>query len=147
MMTDTQRAQSGNTVRFHYVGRLDDGQVFGTTENRDPLELRLGEGSMIPGVEGALVGMAPGESKSVQLPVEQAYGPHREDLVAEFQKEQLPAEIEPEVGQRVQLRTQDGDAFPAEIVDVNEQAVKLDANHPLAGKSLKFDLELVEIVD
>ncbi len=145
-MTETQRAQNGDTIRFHYVGRLDDGQVFGTTEDRAPLEMQLGQGGMIPGVEEALVGMEPGESKNVHLPVEQAYGPHRGELVAEFQKDQLPAEIEPQVGQQVQLRTKDGQAFPAQIVDVGEEAIKLDANHPLAGKPLDFELQLVEIV-
>lgn len=145
-MTEPQRAQNGDTIRFHYVGRLEDGHVFGTTENRDPLEMQLGQGGMIPGVEEALVGMEPGESKNVHLAVEQAYGPHRGELVAEFQRDQLPPEIDPQVGQQVQLRTKDGQAFPAQIVAVGQEAIKLDANHPLAGKSLEFELQLVEIL-
>jgi len=145
-MSDSQQAKDGDKIRFHYVGRLDDGQVFDSSENRDPLEFQVGEGSVIPGVEEALRDMNPGESKSVRIPAEQAYGQHREDLVAEFQKDQLPDEIEPSVGQRLQLRTHEGHAFPAEIVEVTEKTVKLDANHPLAGKALNFDLQLVEIV-
>ena len=145
-MSDSQQAKDGDKIRFHYVGRLDDGQVFDSSENRDPLEFQVGEGSVIPGVEEALRDMNPGESKSVRIPAEQAYGQHREDLIAEFQKDQLPDEIEPSVGQRLQLRTHEGHSFPAEIVEVTEKTVKLDANHPLAGKALNFDLQLVEIV-
>jgi len=145
-MSNEQHAESGNTIRFHYVGRLDNGKVFDSSENRDPLEFQAGQNSVIPGVEEALLEMTPGESKSVRIPAEQAYGPRREDLVAEFNRDQMPAEIEPTVGLRLQLRTHEGHPFPAEIVEVTETTVKLDANHPLAGEALNFDLQLVEIV-
>lgn len=138
-------AQQGDTVRIHYTGSLEDGTVFDTSENRDPLEFTLGEGEVISGFENAVQGMAEGETKTAEVPPDHAYGPRRDDLVLTVAKEQLPADLEPEVGDQLEMRTQDGQAFPVKVTQVGEEQVQLDANHPLAGEALIFEIELVEI--
>ncbi len=139
------QAKNGDTVKVHYTGKLDDGTVFDTTSEGDPLEFTLGEGRIIAGFEQAVEGMKPGESKTTKIEAEEAYGQRRDDLILSFGREEIPSEIPPELGQRVQLRRSDGTPVPAIIVDVNDQQVTLDANHPLAGLSLTFDIELVEL--
>lgn len=138
-------AQNGNTVRVHYTGALEDGTVFDSSQGREPLEFTLGEQRVIPGFEKAVVGMSPGDKKTEKIPAEQAYGPRREDMLLEIDREQLPKEIAPEVGLQLQMTTTDGRQVPVKITEVEESKVKLDANHPLAGKDLVFDLELVEV--
>ena len=138
-------AEQGDTVRIHYTGRLEDGTVFDTSENRDPLSFTLGEEKVIPGFAEAVEGMEEGESKTAEVPAEQAYGPHREDLLLWVQRAQLPEDMSPEVGQQLQMQTQDGRTFQASVAQVGEDRVQVDANHPLAGKDLTFDIELVEI--
>lgn len=138
-------AEQGDTVRIHYTGRLEDGTVFDTSENRDPLSFTLGEEKVIPGFAEAVEGMEEGESKTAEVPAEEAYGPHREDLLLWVQRAQLPEDMSPEVGQQLQMQTQDGRTFQASVAQVGEDRVQVDANHPLAGKDLTFDIELVEI--
>lgn len=140
------QAKSGDTVKIHYTGKLDDGTVFDSSINRDPLEFTLDQGQVIPGFEQAVVGMSPGESKTQKIPVDQAYGPYREDMVIQVSKEMLPPDLQPEVGQQLQVQQPTGQAIPVIVTDVSNGQVTLDANHPLAGENLTFDIQLVEIV-
>ena len=140
------QAAAGKTVRFHYTGSLADGTVFDSSIERDPLEVTLGAGQIIPGVDQALTGMAPGDDKKVTLPAEEAYGPHREELIHEVGRERLSPEMKVDVGDRLEGTDASGRRLQLTVVDVNDQAVKLDANHPLAGEDLTFELKLVEVV-
>jgi peptidylprolyl isomerase len=139
-----QAASTGDLVRVHYTGKLDDGSVFDSSAGRDPLQFRLGGGEVIPGFEQAVTGMSPGEERRVTIPADEAYGARREELVLVVSRQELPAEMEPEVGQQLQM-SQDGQDFVVTISDVTEQDVVLDANHPLAGEDLTFELQLVDI--
>lgn len=139
-------AQLGDTVLVHYTGKLKDGSVFDSSQQRGPLKISLGETRLIPGFQNAVVGMEPGESKTATVPPDEAYGERRQDMVLEVQREKLPAEISPQVGQDLQLQTQTGQPVPAKIVEVSDKSITVDANHPLAGEPLIFDIELVEIV-
>ncbi len=139
-------AKQGDMVKVHYTGKLKDGKVFDSSEQREPLEFKIGEGQVIPGFEQAVVGMSPGESKSAEITSDQAYGPHRQELVQEVQRDQLPDELESQKGQYLQAtRPQDGQKINLLVTDVNDNSVTLDANHPLAGEDLTFDIRLVEI--
>lgn len=138
-------AKSGDTVSIHYTGRLEDGTVFDTSEDRDPLEFTLGEGNVISGFEEAVEGMEEGQSKTASISSEQAYGQRRDDLVLSVAKDQLPPDLDPEVGQRLQMQAGDGQTFQVVISEVEDESVEVDANHPLAGEDLTFDIELVEI--
>lgn len=139
-------AKIGDTVLVHYTGKLDDGSVFDTSQERGPLRISLGETRLIPGFQNALVGMAPGESKTAEVPPEEAYGDRKTEMVLEVERTKLPPEVTPKVGLDLQLQTQTGQPVPAKIVDVSDKAVTIDANHPLAGRQLTFDIELVDIV-
>jgi peptidylprolyl isomerase len=139
-----QSAKSGDTVRVHYTGKLDDGSVFDSSEGRDPLEFQLGGGQVIPGFEQAVEGMSPGDERSVTIAADEAYGPRRDELVLVVPRTELPAEMQPELGQQLQL-SQDGQSFIVTVADVNESEIILDANHPLAGEELTFELQLVDI--
>jgi len=141
------QAKTGDTVKIHFTGKLEDGTVFSSTASREPLEFELGEGRIIPGVEKAVEGMNVGESKTVKVPPEQAYGQHQAELVEEVSREQFPEGIEPQVGQKFEVPQSDeqGQAMVVRVVNVSESTVTLDANHPLAGRDLTFDLELLEI--
>lgn len=137
-------AKQGDRVRVHYAGTLDDGTPFDSSEGRAPLEFTVGAGDVIAGFDSAILGMAPGERKRVRIPADDAYGAHRRDLVMRLPRAELPASIEPTLGQ--QLRLSQGDhVLVVTISELDEEVVTLDANHPLAGKDLTFDLELVEI--
>jgi peptidylprolyl isomerase len=138
-------AQNGDTVHIHYTGRLDDGQVFDSSRDRDPLSFTLGEGQVIPGFEEAVRGMEPGDEKTTTIPAEAAYGPRREELTMSFPREQLPDGLEPQVGQQLNMQTSEGQAFQVTVVGTDDASVQLDANHPLAGQALTFDIELVKI--
>ena len=140
------QAKYGDTVKVHYTGKLDDGTVFDASVNGDPLQFTIGSGQIIPGFEQAVVGMNPGESKTVKIPAEDAYGQRREDLVLEIEKSQLPEGLKPEVGLQLQSRQPDGRIVVLTIADMTESHVTLDANHPLAGKDLTFEIQLVEII-
>ena len=139
------QAKPGDTVKIHYTGRLDDGTVFDSSANREPLEFTINSGQVIPGFDQAVVGMSIGDSKTETIPMDQAYGPHREEMVLEVSREQLPPELNPEVGQQLQIQQPNGQSVPVFIADVTDATVILDANHPLAGEDLIFDIQLVEI--
>lgn len=138
-------AQEGDTVHIHYTGRLDDGTVFDTSKERDPLAFTLGSGQVIKGFDAAVSGMEVGEAKTTTISPEAAYGPRRDELHLTYPREQFPDDMEPEVGQLLQMQTEDGQTFQVQVVDVADKTVALDANHPLAGKELTFDIELVKI--
>jgi peptidylprolyl isomerase len=136
----------GDTVRVHYTGRLENDKTgFDSTENREPLEFTIGTGRIIAGFEKAVVGMTPGESKTVKIPSAEAYGPHQEQLVAEVSLSQLPDDCKPQIGQVLNVTHGKGRSTPVMIVAISESHVKLDANHPLAGKDLIFDIRLLAI--
>jgi peptidylprolyl isomerase len=137
-------ARTGDTVRVHYTGRLDDGTVFDSSDGGEPIQFTLGAGEVIPGFENAVTGMAPGAERSVTIPADEAYGPRRDELVLAVSRSELPAGMAPEVGQQLQMNQQ-GQAFVVTVSDVNDEDVVLDANHPLAGEDLTFDLQLVDI--
>lgn len=144
---DVAQAKEGDNVKVHYTGKLEDGTVFDTSQDREPLSFRIGEETVIPGFEQAVIGMEPGDAKTEKLPPEQAYGPHREDMVMEMERNQIPDNVEPKAGQQLQLRLQNGQTVPVIISSVEGESVTIDANHPLAGKTLVFDIELVDIGD
>lgn len=139
-----EQAKAGDTVRVHYTGRLDDGSVFDSSRGREPLEFTLGGGQVIAGFDDAVTGMAPGQEKTVTIPSEQAYGPRRDEMRVQVERSQFPSDIEPQVGQRLQM-SQGGQVAVVTITEVSDDQVTLDANHPLAGQDLTFDLELVSI--
>ncbi len=140
------QATTGDTVRVHYTGRLEDGSTFDSSAGREPLEFTLGAHQVIAGFENGVTGMETGETKTVTIPPEQAYGPQRADMIAVFEREKFPPEMPLTVGEQLHLRTQDGHPVAVTVTEVTDSQVTLDANHPLAGKTLIFDLELTEIV-
>jgi peptidylprolyl isomerase len=140
------QATAGDTVLFHYTGSLRDGTVFDSSSGRDPLRVTLGSGQVIRGVDDALIGMAPGQEKSVTIAADEAYGPHRPELLHEVQRAAIPPEVNLEVGQQLEGRDTGGQSLRLTVVEVADNMVTLDANHPLAGQDLRFDLQLVEIV-
>ena len=140
------QVKQGDKVRVHYTGTYDDGTVFDSSAERDPLEVTVGTGMVIQGFDRALVDMEPGQKKNVNIPAAEAYGPRAEELVAEIPRERIPENIQLEVGQQLQLSLADGGEAIVMIVDLSEKTVTLDANHPMAGLDLNFELELVEIL-
>ena len=138
-------AKNGDTVQVHYTGKLDDNSVFDSSQGREPLSFEIGAGNVIPGFENGVVGMAIGDKKTVTIPPENAYGPHREEMTAKVDKKNFPENIVPEIGQKLQLQQPDNSVVNVVITDIQGDEVMLDANHPLAGKTLIFDLELVAI--
>ena len=140
------QAKTGDTVKVHYTGKLDDGTVFDTSADREPMQFKIGEGQLIPDFEQAVVGMNPGDSKTVQIPSDKAYGPHQEEMVMVVDRKEFPEDLAPQVDQRLQVNQQDGQTFAVTVTDVSESKVTLDANHPLAGKDLTFEIQLSEIV-
>ncbi|MDP2780694.1 MULTISPECIES: FKBP-type peptidyl-prolyl cis-trans isomerase [Devosia] len=139
-------AKTGDIVRINYAGRLTDGTSFDSSEGREPLQFTLGEGQVIAGLEAHVAGMAPGDKSTVTIPCDQAYGPHRAEAVQTLERTKVPAGIDIEVGTQLQARTADGSMLPIRVVELDDAIVKVDANHPLAGQDLIFDVELVEIV-
>ena len=139
-----QGARTGDTVRVHYRGTLDDGSVFDSSEGRDPLEFTLGSGQVIPGFDVAVTGMSVGDERTVTIPAAEAYGTHRDDLVLVVGRENLPPDMQVEIGDRLQL-DQGGHSFAVMVTDLTDSEITLDANHPLAGRDLTFALQLVEI--
>jgi len=139
-------AKNGDTVKVHYTGRLGNGTVFGSSVGGEPLQFTLGAGQVIPGFEQTVIGMQPGESKTVVIPADQAYGPYRDELVMVRDRDQLPPDWEPQVGNRFPLTQPDGQVIWATVIDVSESSITLDFNHHLAGKDLTFDITLVEIM-
>ena len=139
------KVKENDTVRVHYTGKLTSGEVFDSSREREPLEVTLGEGRLIPGFEKGLIDMEVAEKKTITIPKEEAYGEVRKDLFQELGKDQLPSEITPEVGMGLVARGQDGSERQLRITEVKDASIVVDANHPLAGQDLIFDLELVEI--
>lgn len=138
-------ASKGDAVKVHYTGRLEDGTVFDSSANREPLQFILGDGNMIKGFDAAVHGMQIGEAKSVTIPCIEAYGEKNEDMMLDIPMEQVPPHIKPEVGMELSLQNQAGQPVPVKVTYVDEVKIILDANHPLAGKDLIFDITLVEI--
>lgn len=141
-----KKASNGDTVKVHYTGKLENGTVFDSSKKKSPLEFTLGETSIIAGFEQAILGMQAGESKTVKIASENAYGPHLPELVSTVKKNQFPVHIVPEIGQQLEIRHPEGPTIMVTITHVDQDEVTLDANHPLAGKDLIFDIELVEIL-
>ncbi len=139
------QVKTGDTVRIHYTGTLSDGEVFDSSEGRDPLEFTVGSGQIIPGLDTAIPGMTLGEKKSVPVPVDQAYGPIDPQNRQAVPRTEIPAEIPLDLGTQLQMQSPQGQVMPVTVVEVSETEVVLDANHPLAGKDLTFDIELVSI--
>ncbi len=140
-------AKAGDMVRVHYTGTLEDGTQFDSSRERDePLQFKLDGCSVIPGFEKAVIGMNAGDSTTTNIPADEAYGQRNEDLVLTIARSELPPRLEPKVGQRLHSHQPDGQPISATITEVTDESVTLDANHPLAGKDLVFDIELVEVV-
>jgi peptidylprolyl isomerase len=138
-------AKTGDSVKVHYTGTLDDGTVFDSSVGSEPLAFILGSGEVIEGFEGAILGMQAGESKVVEIPPDEAYGERSEALVQTVERDQVNLGVEPETGMEVEMQTADGSSIPLLITAVNDTTITFDANHPLAGERLKFELTLVEI--
>jgi peptidylprolyl isomerase len=145
-MSQVTQATAGDTVLFHYTGSLRDGTVFDSSSGRDPLRATLGSGQVIRGVDEALIGMAPGEEKTVMIAADEAYGSHRPELLHAVQREAIPPEVDLEIGKQLEGRDTSGQQLRLTVVEVADEMVTLDANHPLAGQDLQFELQLVEIV-
>lgn len=139
------QVKSGDKVQIHYTGKLDDGTTFDTSSGRDPLEFEVGSGQVIAGFDKAVEGMAEGDSKTVKIEPEEAYGERHEQLVQEVPKTALPEEIDPEVGMALQSRSPEGQVTQLTVTEIKDESITVDANHPLAGQPLNFDIELVKI--
>ena len=139
------KAKDGDTVKVHYTGTLEDGTEFDTSVQGSPLEFTLGGGQVIPGFALAVLGMAANESKTVTISADQAYGPHRTEMVLVVERDKFPPNITPAVGQELEVRQPDDRRVRVVVTQISEQEVTLDANHPLAGKDLIFEIELLEI--
>jgi peptidylprolyl isomerase len=140
-----QQVKKGDTIKIHYHGRLNDGTTFDSSAGREPLEFEVGGGMVIAGFDAGVTGMSVGEKKTIEIPFLEAYGPVQEEMIIEFPKTNFPPDLNPEIGMQLNMSNQEGQQFPVVIKEVKEEVVVLDANHPLAGKDLTFDLELVEI--
>ncbi len=138
-------AKDGDTVKVHYTGTLENGEVFDTSKEKEPLKFKLGQGQLIPGFEKAVVGLNVGDTTTINIPSAEAYGEVREDLIINVPKEQLPGDVEPQVGMQLQVNQPDGQPIPVRVTDVTETELQLDANHPLAGENLTFEIELVNV--
>ncbi|WP_194851194.1 FKBP-type peptidyl-prolyl cis-trans isomerase [Nonlabens antarcticus] len=140
------QVQANDTVKVHYTGKLkEDGRVFDTSEDREPLEAKLGEGQLIPGFENGLIDMKINEKKTVEIPMAEAYGDVQKELFQKVERNQLPAEIKPEVGMGLMAQNPDGTERQLRVADVKDDFIIVDANHPLAGQDLVFELEVVGI--
>jgi len=140
----TEAIKAGDTIRVAYTGKFENGDVFDTSEGKSPLEFTVGSGNIIQGFENAVVGMREGEKKTVTLAPDEGYGVRSDDLVFDISKNSIPAGLELEVGKMIQLTNQSGQKMPGVVSDIGDGVVTIDANHPLAGKNLVFDIEVVE---
>lgn len=141
-----QNAKQGDTVHVHYTGKLDDGSTFDSSRDGEPIEFTIGAGQVVPGFESAVSGMSEGETKTAQIASGEAYGERRDDLVFSVNKSQIPEGVDVSVGDRLAVGLPSGETVPMEVREIGDDSVTLDANHPLAGKDLTFELELVKIV-
>ena len=140
-----QTAKNGDTVKVHYTGTLDDGTTFDSSVGKTPLEFKLGEGQLLKDFEVAVLGLSVGESKKINIAAKDGYGLYEEKLVGKVPLSELPDDIQPELGMKLQMQTPDGHAVQITITELTESDMTVDANHELAGKDLNFDIELVEI--
>ncbi len=138
-------AKKGDTARVHYTGRFEDGEVFDSSAGGDPLEFEIGAGQVITGFDEGVREMSVGDKKRIEIEADDAYGQRREELVQSVARSQLNLEVEPQVGMSLVLKLPDGNQIPVNVTNISEDSVTLDANHPLAGRKLIFDVELVEI--
>jgi peptidylprolyl isomerase len=141
------RAKNGDTVKVQFTGKLEDGTVFDSSSESGPAYFTLGEGEVIRGFELAVLGMTLGESKIVEIPADEGYGPHDDDMVVILDRKFFPADLEPKVGQRLRMRQAQGSRLTVTVTDVSESRVTVDTNHPLAGKDLILDIQLDEIIE
>ncbi len=139
------KAKNGDTVKVHYTGTLDDGTIFDTSLERDPLEFTLGEKQMIPGFEAGVLGMEVDETKTVKIASDDAYGPHHDERVIEIPSSEVPADMTIQVGQTLELASPEGQSVIVQVKAITDDIVTLDANHPLAGQDLNFEIKLLEI--
>ena len=140
----TEPAKNGDRVRVHYTGRLEDGQVFDSSQGGEPLEFTVGAGEVIPGFDEAVRGMSVGDTRTVEIASEDAYGPRRDGLVTQIDRERAQFPVEPQVGMHFALPLQDGSQLDVVVTEVTDTHITIDGNHPLAGEKLIFDVELVE---
>ena len=140
------QAKRGDSVRVHYTGKMNNGTKFDTSRDGNPLEFTIGEGKIIPGFEKIVIGMKLGDTKTVTVPSDEAYGPRRDDRIITVDRDQVPEDSNPRVGQQIQMHGQGGESIPAMITGVTKKLVTMYANHPLAGKDLTFSVELIEIL-
>ena len=140
------KAKTGDKVKVHFEGFLEDGTVFGSTTDEEPFEFIIGEKNMLPGFEDAVIGMQKGDTKTITLSPEDAYGPHKKELVSAMERSGFPQEISLEIGKRLRVRPQDGKYTMVTIKDFTEDSIVLDENDPLAGKTLIFKIDLVDII-
>jgi peptidylprolyl isomerase len=139
------QAKANDRVKVHYTGSLKDGTVFDSSVKRDPLEFTIGQGMVIPGFENGIIGLKVGDKKTITIPPDQAYGEHRDDLVGVVDRTRLPENVKPEIGMILQARSPEGEMINVTVTDVTEAGVTLDMNHPLAGKELIFEVDLIEV--
>jgi len=140
-----RKVQNGDTVKVHYHGTLASGETFDSSEGRAPLEFKVGEGQVIAGFDNAMINMEVGQSKKVEIPMLEAYGEAHDEMIFKFPKANFPADFAPELGMSLQMQDQQGNPVPVIVVGIEEEVIVLDANHPLAGRDLIFQIELVEI--
>ena len=140
------RAKEADTVQVHYTGKLEDGSVFDTSRDREPLEFTIGEGQVIRGFEAAVTGMEPGETKTATVAPQDAYGDYRDEMAITVDRSRLPDDLNPTTGQRLTVQKSDGEQMTVRVTDVSDSSVTLDANHVLAGRQLVFELQLVQIL-
>jgi peptidylprolyl isomerase len=139
-------AKNGDTVKVAYTGKFEDGTVFDSSAEHGPMEFTIGKGQVVPGFENAIIGMELGDLKTATIAAGDAYGEHREDLLLVVDRDKLPADLNPAVGEQLELRRPDGQAILVTIAEVTDTNITLDANHPLAGKNLVFEIELKAII-
>lgn len=140
------KVKNNDTIRVHYKGTLTNGELFDSSEGREPLEFQVGSGQVIPGFDTAVVDMEVGQEKSFLIPCDDAYGQRDERLIQEVPQEQLPQDLQPQVGMMLSSTLPNGQQIPVKITNVGESNITIDANHPLAGEDLNFEIKLVEII-
>lgn len=145
-MTSRKTVKANDTVKVHYKGTLGDGQVFDNSADRDPLQFTMGEGQLIPGFENAVLGMGVDDVKTVTIPYKEAYGPVKDELLQEVSKEYLPEDLEVEVGMQLVSKQENGAEMVVNVSEIKDDSIIIDANHPLAGKDLTFEIQLIEIL-
>jgi peptidylprolyl isomerase len=140
------QVKDGDTVKIHYTGKLDDGTMFDTSADNDPLEFTVGKQEVIPGMESAVIGMEPGDEKTITIATDDAYGPYHEEMVLTVDRSEFPEDMAIEVDQQLSVELEDEQSIIVTVTEITDDNVTLDANHPLAGEDLTFDIQLVEIV-